>query len=197
MFGPALYKAMAMSTATSVIVSHTDNPAATEQAVKAGHHGLAAGALDDDRLDIGDTPQRAHARTVDEQRRNHQRHVGECGEQGKAQTGDAAAQDDEPPTAVANGHRARHRHGDDRADPQTQQQQAKVGVVQPHAALGIGHKRRPGGNAETGDEIGDARGEVFQSPRNGGRCGTDGRHCRSLENQPAHHGPTKTEPNKG
>ncbi len=57
-----------------------------------------------------------------------------------------------------------YRHRQYRAHTEAQQQQTQGAFVQPGPRLGIGHQRRPRGDAEPGDEKGDARGHLFQAP---------------------------------
>ena len=129
-----------------------DNSSDTEKSMKAGHHGPAAGLLDDHRLDVNRHIRRAETSTESKQRDGK----GGIGtDRGKCRQRAANAQicaPDHAPAPEPRRQRAGEWHGDDRASTEAKQQKTQRGIVGAQAFLRVRHERRPGRHADTDRE---------------------------------------------
>jgi hypothetical protein len=129
--------------------------------MEAGHHGAAAGALDDDGLDVDGDVERADRRTEDQQHRHQQPGVRHHRQQRQHQAGQGGRAEDDEAAAEACRGQPGQRHRQDRADAERQQQQAQHALGHAEPVLGEGHQRRPGRHDEAGDEEAEARGALL------------------------------------
>ncbi|EFX60002.1 hypothetical protein DAPPUDRAFT_125907, partial [Daphnia pulex] len=153
-----------------------DDPAEAEQAVKARHHVFAAGPFDDHRLQVHCRIHRAKPGAKHEQRGDQRRNRRHRRQQRQCQTDQQGAASRHSAAAEARGENPRQRHRQNRTDPEAQQQQAERAFIEPGAGLGVWHQRRPRGNAEAGDEKGDARRHLLQASGDEGVLGVEAGH---------------------
>jgi hypothetical protein len=127
--------------------------------VKSRHHRAGAHALHLRAVDVHRHVDRAQRRAEDEER-GAQRHQRLREHQHRQERHEPdPAREHHAPRPAARADVARHRHGDDGADPEAQQQEAELRVVRLDPRLGEGDERRPGGHDEACREEGQARGE--------------------------------------